>query len=149
MKLVASLVVFTFIFSSLTAPSRALAALGFPSPEGSALAASTLEIPSRLGRVTETLIGDPEAPVFIHIQSAHGNYQAEKNIEELLQYIETNSPLRLMLLEGAAQRLQPELFRVFPNRPDFNRKVTDKLMQEGFLTGPEAFLVGSAQKIEG
>ncbi len=100
-----------------------------------------LEIPAELGQVTERIAGDPSAPAFIHIQSAHGNYQAEKNIEKLLGYIEQNSSVKLMLLEGAADKLQPELFRMFPKHPDFNRKVTDKLMQEGYLTGPENYVI--------
>ncbi len=117
--------------------------------EVSALNAASLAIPTELGQVTDTMMGDPLAPTFIHIQSAHGNYQAEKNIEKLLGYIEKNSSVKLLLLEGAGNKLQPELFRLFPKHPDFNKKVTDKLMQEGYLTGPESFLIESTDKTEG
>ena len=135
-----------------------------PAAEISPFPAKILEIPAEFGQVTDTVIGNPKAPAFIHIQSAHGNYEAEKNIERLLAHIEKNSSIKLMLLEGAsaggetsrpgeagrtAGKLQPELFRIFPKHPDFNRKVTDKLMQEGYLTGPEVFLVESAKKIKG
>ncbi|GEM_PF-3964306 len=149
MKLIASTVVFTFFVTSLGITPNTFAATGVPTPEVSPLTAGTLAIPAELGQVTDTVMGDPRAPAFIHIQSAHGNYQAEKNIEKLLGYIEKNSSVKLMLLEGAANKLQPELFRIFPKHPDFNRKVTDKLMQEGYLTGPESFLIDSANKTEG
>ncbi|MBI4711074.1 MAG: hypothetical protein HY767_01215 [Candidatus Omnitrophica bacterium] len=150
MKLIASTVVFTFIVTSLGITPETFAATGVPTltPQGlggqaevSSLTSGTLAIPAELGQVTDTVMGDPKAPAFIHIQSAHGNYQAEKNIEKLLGHIEKNSSVKLMLLEGAANKLQPELFRLFPKHPDFNRKVTDKLMQEGYLTGPERFLI--------
>ncbi|MFA5167029.1 MAG: ElyC/SanA/YdcF family protein [Candidatus Omnitrophota bacterium] len=117
--------------------------------ETPAFTAGMLQIPAELGQVTEMINGDSSAPAIIHIQSAHGNYQAEKNIENLLGYIEESSSVRLILLEGAAHKLQPELFRIFPKHPDFNHKVTDKLMQEGYLTGPESFLIGSAKQSEG
>jgi HEAT repeat protein len=141
MKWIASAVVFTFLITSFGVTPNTFAATGVPAPEVSSLTAGMLAIPAELGQVTDTVTGDPKAPAFIHIQSAHGNYQAEKNIEKLLGYIEKNSSVKLMLLEGAAEKLQPELFRLFPQYPDFNRKVTDKLMQEGYLTGPESFLI--------
>ena len=146
MKLIASTVVFTFFATSLGVSPDALAAVPFTlmsqgvvPPEVSPSMFGTLAIPAELGQVTDSVLGDPTAPSFIHIQSAHGNYQAEKNIERLLGYIEKNSFVKLMLLEGATDKLQPELFRLFPKHPDFNRKVTDNLMQEGYLTGPERF----------
>jgi NAD+ synthase (glutamine-hydrolysing) len=138
LKLVAWFVIFTFTLTSFNPVSFAAA------PELPSVPFKTLEIPAEFGQVTDTLFGDPNAPAFIHIQSAHGNYQAEKNIEKLLGYIEKNSKVRLMLLEGATEKLQPELFRIFPKHPDFNRKVTDKLMREGYLTGPERFLIEGA-----
>jgi len=149
MKSIAFTVVLTFFTTSLGISPHGFAATGVPMPKVSSLAAGTFAIPAELGQVTDKAMGDPTAPAFIHIQSAHGNYQAEKNIEKLLTYIEKNSTVQLMLLEGAANKLQPELFRLFPQHPDFNHKVTDKLMQEGYLTGPESFLIESANKTEG
>ena len=141
MKLIASIVVFTFFTTGLGITPEAFAATALPTSEVSSLTVGTLVIPAELGQVTETVQGDPKAPSFIHIQSAHGNYQAEKNIEKLLSHIEKNSSVKMMLLEGAAGKLHPEIFRLFPGNPDFNAKVTDKLMQEGYLTGPERFLI--------
>ncbi|MDD5226343.1 MAG: hypothetical protein PHV97_04050, partial [Candidatus Omnitrophica bacterium] len=143
-KWISFVVISTFFITSLGITPETFAALRVPTTEVSSLAAGTLAIPAELGQVTETLTGDSKAPAFIHIQSAHGNYQAEKNIEALLAHINKNSSVKLMLLEGAAGKLQPELFRLFPDHPDFNKKVTDKLMREGYLTGPERFLIENA-----
>ena len=142
LKAISLVTLFCFATSQIgwSAPSVGTG-VSMPGHEVSPLTAASLGIPAELGSVTDSVIGDPAAPAFIHIQSAHGNYQAEKNIEKLLGYIEKNSSVKLMLLEGAASELQPELFRIFPQHPDFNRKVTDKLMQEGFLTGPENYLI--------
>ncbi len=147
MKFIAGVIGFIFFVSSLGISPEAFGALSAPASEVSAAPFKTLEIPAEFGQVTDTVMGDPSAPALIHIQSAHGNYEAEQNIEKLLAHIERNSKVRLLLLEGAAGKLQPELFRIFPKHPDFNRKVTDKLMQEGFLTGPENFLIN--QKMSG
>ena len=131
---------FTFVVTSMDPVAYASQGIG-GRPELPVSPFKMLEIPAEFGQVTDMVVGDPSAPAFIHIQSAHGSYEAEKNIEKLLGHIEKNSSVRLMLLEGAANKLQPELFRIFPDHPDFNRKVTDKLMQEGYLTGPENFLI--------
>lgn len=141
MKLIALTVVFTFLVTNLTISPASAAAP--PASERPSLSAETLSIPAELGQITDLVKGNSSAPAFIHIQSAHGNYQAEKNIEAILTYLKKNSSVRSVLLEGAVNRLQPELFRIFPGNPDFNRKVTDKLIQEGYLTGPESFLIES------
>ena len=143
LRVVALSIAFIFTFTSLNPAAFAT------TPEVSSLPFKTLEIPAEFGQVTDAFMGSPEAPALIHIQSAHGNFSAEKNIENLLGLIEKRSKTRLMLLEGAAAKLQPELFRLFPEHPEFNRKVTDKLMQEGYLTGPESFLIESSKKTEG
>jgi acetate kinase len=135
LKSAAWFVVITFTLTSLNPVSFA------STPEVSSIPFKTLEIPAEFGQVTDIFQGATGAPAFIHIQSAHGNYQAEKNIESILGHIEKNSSVKLMLLEGASEKLQPELFRMFPKHPDFNRKVTDKLVAEGYLTGPERFLI--------
>lgn len=144
-KPVALFLLFTFVITSMNPNSFA----NVTTPELPASSLKALEIPAEFGEITDSVPGSPTAPTLIHIQSAHGNYDAEKNIDRLLGYIEKNSSIRLMLLEGAAHKLQPELFRMFPHHPEFSRKVTDKLMREGYLTGPETFLVESAKKIEG
>ncbi|MFA5159561.1 MAG: hypothetical protein WC484_03535, partial [Candidatus Omnitrophota bacterium] len=144
LRLIAGAVLFTFIASGMNPVAYANASMPQSIGVRAELPVSPfkmIEIPAELGQVTDMITGDPSAPAFIHIQSAHGSYEAEKNIEKLLGHIEKNSSVRLMLLEGAANKLQPELFRIFSDHPDFNRKVVDKLMQEGFLTGPESFLI--------
>ena len=80
LKAAAWFVFFTFTITSLDPVSFAAPA----TPEVSFVPFKTLEIPASFGQVTDTVIGEPNAPAFIHIQSAHGNYAAEKNIEKLL-----------------------------------------------------------------
>jgi len=140
-SLIALITVITFTVTSIVWNPNGFASTGVSAAEVSASVAGTLQIPAELGRVSGLFKGDPSAPAFIHIQSAHGNYQAEKNIEKLLGYIEKNSSVKLMLLEGASGKLHPEMFRIFPEQPDFNHKVTDKLVAEGYLSGPENFLI--------
>jgi len=146
LKLIATFVAAVFFMTSLGIMPETFAATGAGAPELPFLSGKSLDIPAEFGQVTDTVIGSPSLPTFIHIQSAHGNYGAEKNIENILGSIAKNSSVSLMLLEGAASKLQPELLRIFPKHPDFNRKITDKLMQEGYITGPENFLINQKPK---
>ncbi|MBI4711416.1 MAG: hypothetical protein HY767_03020, partial [Candidatus Omnitrophica bacterium] len=73
LKTVAGIIVFIFVVTNLNPVAYASA----PTPEVSLFPFQTLRIPAEFGQVTETVMGAPEAPAFIHIQSAHGNYEAE------------------------------------------------------------------------
>ena len=122
-SIVALVTLVAFTVTTLVWDPSAFAGTGVPAAgEVSVFSREVLRIPAELGQVTETLMGDPKAPAFIHIQSAHGNYSAEKNIEKLLKFIEKNSSVKLMLLEGASGKLCPEMFRVFPAHPEFNQR---------------------------
>ena len=139
-SIVALVTLVAFTVTTLVWDPRAFAGTGVPvAGEVSAFAQGVLQIPAELGQVTETLVGDPKAPAFIHIQSAHGNYSAEKNIEKLLGFIEKNSSVKLMLLEGASGKLHPKMFRMFPAHSEFNQKVTDKLVRKGISPGRNLF----------
>ncbi|MBU9888490.1 MAG: UDP-glucose 4-epimerase GalE, partial [Candidatus Omnitrophica bacterium] len=146
MKGIAAAVAFIFTLTTLGVTPETFAAPCMSVPELPREVSRILQVPLEYGQVTDTVAGDPKAPALIHIQSAHANFSAEKNIEQLLGYIEKNSSVKLMLLEGAADKLHPETFRLFPKHPDFNRKVTDKLVREGYLTGPENFLINRATR---
>jgi len=124
-------------------------------------------IPRRLGmieqiqfpsnHVTRSQNLDPLAgvrnpvPSIIHIQSAHGHYEAEKNIQALLHYVTKKYGIEYLFLEGGVGKLRPEFFNLFPARPDLNLKVADYMMHQAEMTGPELFLLeknSSASKID-
>lgn len=110
------------------------------------------KIPAAFGKVTD-IVRQPagHSQLLIHIQEAHANYDAQKNIKNILNYLSQNYGVRLVLLEGAGYQLDPELFKFFPDEPELQQAANEKLMRTGLLSGAEAFLIdeGEIPKAEG
>src|SRR3989338_3607878 len=64
-----------------------------------------LDIPSELGRIETVVKG--AGPTILHIQTAHGNYEAQKNIQAILRHLHDQYGTSLLLLEGSAFKLDP------------------------------------------
>ncbi|MFH1209096.1 MAG: glycogen/starch synthase [Candidatus Omnitrophota bacterium] len=111
---------------------------------------SSFTIPAEFGKVTDRVKGSEGGSLLIHIQEAHANYDAQKNIKNILEHLSENYGIRLVLLEGAGNKLTPELFNFFPQEPRLQQAINEKLMQAGELTGAETFMIskGNDQKAE-
>jgi|GEM_PF-673097 len=128
---------FTMIFFIVTQVLTPLPARAF-SPEVKVSSGFRLDLPSELGTVQALHAGT--GPTLFHIQDAHGNYEAQKKIQAILQYLKEKQGVRLLLLEGSALKLQPELIRLFPRRMDFTHAVLDELAKDAMAQGEELFL---------
>ena len=141
---VISLLTLGFFLSSQfanAAPSINVGA-GLPHPleiKGAAAAPLQLDLPTDLGTIQNLHSGS--GPTLIHIQTAHGNYEAQQKIESILHYLKNQYGVKLVLLEGAASKLRPELLRFFPQRMDLTRRILDGLTKDAIVQGPERFLV--------
>ena len=82
----------------------------------------------------------PETPYIIHIQDAHSNYAAQKNICELIERFRKDEGIDLVFVEGAATGLDRKYLQFNPN-PAINRKVTNKLARMGELSGADLYLL--------
>ena len=102
---------------------------------------SSFRIPAEFGKVTDRIPSSEGSPLLIHIQEAHANYDAQANIKNILQHLSKNYGVKLVLLEGAGNKLRPGLFNFFPKNVDLQQAVNEKLMRAGELTGAEAFLI--------
>jgi|GEM_PF-591558 len=131
------IVAVTFFVTNTLVPAPAARAANVESPAF----ISSFTVPSEFGKVTDRVQGPKGGPLLIHIQEAHANYDAQKNIKNILGHLSKNYGVRLMLLEGAGNKLTPELFNFFPQEPELQQAVNEKLMQAGELTGAEAFLM--------
>jgi hypothetical protein len=107
---------------------------------------NSFRIPAELGKVTDILKSPEGGPLLIHIQEAHANYDAQKNIKDILQLLSKDYGVKLILLEGAGNKLQPELFNFFPKDAELQQAVNEKLMRVGELTGAEVFLIDNDQE---
>ena len=111
---------------------------------------ANFEIPKELGVVKEIIpahSSKSESPLVLHIQDAHGSYEAQVNIKKIIAHLVKDYGFSLILTEGAAQELQPKLFRIFKDQ-SLNLKIADALAKVGELTGAELFLLEAPEKVK-
>ncbi|MDA9101404.1 hypothetical protein N9K06_01865, partial [Omnitrophica bacterium] len=96
-----------------------------------------LNIPAELGTIDQLSSG--AGPAIVHIQDAHGNFEAQKNIRAILNYLHHEYGFDLVLLEGAQSKLKPELLRFFPQRMDLTLQIAEALTRDAIVKGPELF----------
>ena len=104
-----------------------------------------ISIPTSLGTIQDSFLPSvqPDAwkgRLLIHIQDAHGIPEAQKNIEALLEYLESHYGLNCIYLEGAVGGLDTERFN-FSDSPGRNEKIWQKLFDESVLSGSELYLL--------
>src|SRR3989338_6568179 len=93
-------------------------------------------LPPDLGKVTQSSGG---APSIILIEDAHGQYTAQKTIEELLKYLDGKTGFSKLWIEGAVGELQPEVLEPFTGDV-FNLEAAELLAQHAEVGGPELYL---------
>ncbi|MDD3294449.1 MAG: hypothetical protein PHG20_07160 [Geobacteraceae bacterium] len=96
-------------------------------------------IPAELGTVEYSSQG--KGPAIFHIQTAHGHYEAQKQIQAILHYLEEADGVKTLLVEGSAFELNPELIRFFPKDRALTMKAADELAKRALLKGPELYLL--------
>ncbi|HRY85386.1 MAG TPA: hypothetical protein P5561_02495, partial [Candidatus Omnitrophota bacterium] len=146
LRTVAFITVFVFTFTSVVwdGGANAYAAAAKPGNLASVQSsqintiASLVErpdLPESYGTVKASFQGNRDH-VVLHVQDAHINEEAQRNIANILRYFSEKYQLGLVNLEGASGELYTELFSFFPNK-EARRNVADYFLKEGRLTGPE------------
>ncbi len=121
-------------------------AIGALSPEVqiSELDTATLFRPSiskDLGKVDWIKTSASGGPAIFHLQTVHGNYEAQKNIEEILQELYEKYGVRDVLVEGTSGLLHPDILRLLPQDLIQNQNIVDQLMRDGLVKGADSFLI--------
>ncbi len=80
-------------------------------------------------------------PAIFHIQAVHANFEAQKNIEKILQEIYEKYGVRHVLVEGTSGRLHPGMLRLLPQDLAENQNIIDALMRDGLVKGADSFLI--------
>jgi len=112
-----------------------------------------IQIPSEFGEIEGHYFAPGSDDFIVHIQDAHGNYDAQKSIENIIRYLTDHYGFQTLFLEGAGDRLDPSLFHFFSDR-SVNLDIADVLMRNGEFSGGEMLLLdrsldGKAGRIEG
>ncbi len=93
------------------------------------------DLPDSYGTIKATFKGH-SPQIVLHIQDAHINEEAQRNIANIIRYFNEKYKLSLVNLEGASGELYTELFSFFPSQ-EARRNVADYFLKQGRLTGPE------------
>jgi hypothetical protein len=105
-----------------------------------------IQIPSSIGTIQETY-SRPESrvpsSVLVHIEDAHGEPDAQKNIEAILNHLNKKLGVQTFFLEGAWNKLDPVLLK-FSDEENENKKILAELTEKGIVGGPENFLWGQS-----
>ena len=110
---------------------------------------NTFTIPAEFGRVTEIIPQSKDGSLLIHIQEAHANFDAQQNIKSILQYLSDHYGIKLVFLEGAGNKLKPELLNFFPKDTELQKAANLTLLKAGELTGAEVFMIDQASATRG
>ena len=104
-----------------------------------------ISVPASLGRLSEKFSPSPsldrmDFPTVLHLQDAHASYEAQLQMKEILKHLQKDFGFNLILLEGGAGKLKPELLR-FLKDTKLNYKVVDELARQSEVGGAELFLL--------
>ncbi len=103
-----------------------------------------LNFPPSVGNIVDSywpdLPASPDSPLVIHVQDAHGLYDAQKNLAEIIKTISDRreDPARPLLIaaEGAWGTLDFRWLKVYPDKTLRDQRA-DLLLRSGLLTGEE------------
>ena len=106
------------------------------------------QIPAELASVEEIYEAPPQEDpkLILHIQNAHGNYEAQSKIKQLLEYLNSQYGFDLLFVEGAAEELNADLLKLFPEK-EHNIQLADYLTKQGELTGAELYLMDAPESV--
>lgn len=92
-----------------------------------------INIPGRYGSIIETHEG-ANGKLIVHIQDAHANYEAQKNIAGIIEYLINSHNLNLVLMEG---KLTNRDFKYLRYRAplDVRTEIADNLLKKGNFNG--------------
>ncbi len=103
------------------------------------LQVSDIFVPAEVGYVTEATeppAGSVRAPLVIHIQEAHTNYEAQRHLVSILEQLIQDHGLKLILVEGGRGDVSLAYLRAYGS-PDNRRAVADKYLKAGIISGEE------------
>ncbi|MEI7752208.1 MAG: hypothetical protein WCJ71_08995, partial [Candidatus Omnitrophota bacterium] len=97
---------------------------------------TAIALPKEIGKIQETFRGSGDKVVVL-VQDAHSIPDAQHSIRSAIDYFQTKYGISLVGLEGASEKLDPQIFRSFPDK-ELLRKTFEAYAERGELTGGTA-----------
>ncbi|MDD4957465.1 MAG: hypothetical protein PHQ61_07510 [Candidatus Omnitrophica bacterium] len=133
-------VVFSLYNVSFAMPEEAIVQHAIPEAKAS-LPIEDIGIAIDAGTIKSRYAGD-SGKVIVHIQDAHCNFEAQSNINKILDQLTKECGIRLISVEGAEGVVDTSWFRAFPDA-DIRKEVATYFMKKGEITGAEFFSIVS------
>jgi len=92
-----------------------------------------ITVPAEYGSVIESSKGT-NGKLIVHIQDAHANYEAQKNIAGIIESLIDNYNITLVLMEGKATDRDFKYLR-YKAPLDVRKDIADNLLKEGIFNG--------------
>jgi hypothetical protein len=108
------------------------------------------QIPSQFGTIKEVFEapnGLTSNPIIIQIQDAHCNYEAQKNLAAILDYLAREKKLRLIMVEGGSGDVSLSFLRTFADKKA-REEIADKYLRDGKISGEEYLDIVSDYNLE-
>jgi hypothetical protein len=106
---------------------------------------SNFTLPKDLGSVTNSYAAGKPDKVVIHIQDAHCNYAAQRQISKIIEYVNKEYGVVSVNLEGGAKGYDLSAFAGISDKAVKN-KVADYFVKEGLVNGAEYFAINNPGK---
>jgi riboflavin biosynthesis pyrimidine reductase len=99
-----------------------------------------LKIPSQIGTIKEIFqpdaINSQNNPIIIQIQDAHCNYEAQKNLATILEYLIKEKNVKLVMVEGGSGDVTLAFLRDYADKKE-RELIADKYLRRGQISGEE------------
>ncbi len=92
-----------------------------------------ITLPEKLGTIQEVFRG-PSSEAILLVQDAHTLYEAQKSIQGIIDYFQKKYGFGLIALEGGSGKVDPLLFRTYPN-PEELQRIFDGYLKRGEISG--------------
>ncbi|MGB3057210.1 MAG: hypothetical protein WBC16_03545, partial [Candidatus Omnitrophota bacterium] len=154
LKTISVVVALTFFLSMLPIDALAVedpegAPLPFAEGKGDEAAVfnpETFALPTQMGTVKDSWKGKTDKAV-IHIQDAHCNYDAQKQISNIIEYLSGVYGVDTVNLEGGSGEYDLAVFTNILNK-HVRQEVVDSFVHDGLVNGAEYFAATNPDKVK-
>jgi len=98
------------------------------------------KIPSQIGNVKEVFEATPAnlstGTTIIQIQDAHCNYEAQKNLAAIIEYLIKEKNVNLVMVEGGSGDISLSFLRSYAEKKD-RMEIAEKYLKDGKISGEE------------
>jgi len=113
-----------------------------------------LNIPHKLGTVEEIFFPDTsdqqlatkQVVSIVLVQDAHSNYESQKSIAGLIEYVDSTHQPQAVLMEGVFGEIDTSLLQAVPSG-NLRKEGLVRLMKKGLISGPEYFQASASASL--